>query len=246
MTMHSKRQHDNASKDSGPDMRYEIMRSDTWSVTASAPAHLLIEVADLRSKSGPVPLILRFPGFDPSQHLAKLGDNVIDLSDASSMGRHSHVDAILMLTGGPWTGLDLDPIYGQPTGSHMAEAMEAATQNANDGSGPTVEDLETLSAMHAEVLQKATEDDPILDLVIVRQMRAVPAVKDGQTTNQITMRHEKTARLYRAYGPICRPSRTDRINNLVKDASVYARVQAYNLGFPKNPRPEIRKRSDNC
>ena len=257
----------------GPDMRCEITRSGDWMLSADAPAQLLKDVADLKSGAGKVPWVIRFPGFDPLAHLSREapGTPVGSGDPPSSLADNSHVDTILLLSGGAASGIDEHGVWRTPMGTAQEEVMNApfkepgpppaagpidglrrllglrtagddaepAGKGTASSSGMTEAETEAQRLAAHGALPGEDADGMIVDTVIVRQMRAVPVTREGRPTNEFRVEEERRATLRRAYPPGARPSRRERINNLLEDASCFARVQAYNLGFAVNPPREL-------
>ena len=181
---------------------------------------------------------MRFLGFEPPTQLRRGRLDATPKDDdyeSLALGATSHIDAILLLTGGPAAGLDLHPVFGHDTGSNLKALFTEATSP----NGLLPADLADFSRHQTESHARFPSDEIILDMAIVRQMRAQPIYADGQPTNRLWVTEEKRARLYRLYAPGSQPTRPTRIGNLLHDATLFARVQAHNLGFDHNPRPEL-------
>jgi hypothetical protein len=220
-------------------MRSDILHSTGWTPTAEAPRALLDTVADVpNGQGGTVPMVIHFPGFDPAEHLVAAHPDPQTASgwdELVSLGTQNHLDAAIWLAGGASDGIDEHPVFGTPLESRQGIVLDIA-------SGMTREDAMELERQRQELIRLGRGNQPFIDMLILRQMRAMPKPgPDGRPTNQTILVAERKATLRRAYTGRFKPTRKDRIDVLLEDALPFARVQAHNLSMASTPRPEMKR-----
>jgi hypothetical protein len=211
----------------GPDMTAPIVETSTWFLTPDSPAEFVIDILEIESGSTTIPMVAHFPGLRPQEHIRRGREDMTPDHDEfheTTLAANSHIDAILLLSGGAFSGVDRNRILGGPAGTDIRNAL-TTPNNAEARS------------------DKLPDEEFIVDTILVRQFRRVTATHDGTPSNISRVREERCARLYRTYGADGTPSREVRIANLLSDGIVFARVQAHNLSLPVSPRQDLRKTS---
>jgi hypothetical protein len=224
---------------SEPDFKSPVLVNPDWYVAAGAPLHNLINVFSVPTDIGHFPMVFRYPGIDPANDL-RHGDPSMppnhDDYDNFKLGQHSYIDAIVLLTGGSGSDIDCHPITGDDVGSHLADVM-----NNSHASPGSEEDVEQFQSFVAEIAAANQANKFVLDLVIIRQMRVNPVYINGVKTNREWAVEERRTNRYHTYGIGHRPARRHRIERLLNEALIFARVQAHNLSFANTPRAEMTK-----
>lgn len=202
----------------GPDMGAPVGPSAAWEPSPGGPGALLHDLTDLKSGDGTVPMVTRFPGFEPQHHVRSSADE----DDEEGLAGASHVDAVILLAGEYFDPTGEDPLFDTHAGRMLARELARTSAEARG------------AAAAAEAAGAAAgapgSGPPLIDAILVREMRRVPADGPGGSSNSHAVVQERCARLYRSY--VRPPGREERIENLTRDALPFARVQAHNLSLP--------------